>query len=114
MANSTHQTLKVLGKKEFSESPAMIRAIKQKGNFKALLYNDLTDELEIWSQDLLKREMTVPLSLGGDQLLGLIPQPNSVLFYTKREIGFFRLANGKIAKGRCESKMLDIEDVQMD
>ena len=109
MGNSTSKHLTVLGKKEFDEAPALIRAIKQKGNFKALLYNELTDELEIWSQDLSKREMTIPLSLGGDQLLGLIPQPNSVLFYTKKEIGFFRLNNGKVSKGRCESRMLDIE-----
>jgi hypothetical protein len=39
----------MLGSREFDEKPSFIRAIKQKSSFKAMLYNELTDEMEIFS-----------------------------------------------------------------
>jgi hypothetical protein len=71
IANSTHKSIKILGKKSLSESPRIIKAIKQKGSFKALMYNDGTDEMEIYSQDLTSREQAVGLNLGAEQLLGV-------------------------------------------
>ena len=37
-----------------------------------MLYNDLTDEMEIFTQDLQKRDNSIPLNLGGDQLIDII------------------------------------------
>ena len=72
IANATHRGFKVLGSRDFEQKPKFIRAIKQKSSFKAMLYNDLTDEMEIFTQDLQKRYNSIPLNLGGDQLIDII------------------------------------------
>ena len=50
----------------------MVRAIRQKNSFKALVFNDMTDEIEIYSQDLSQRENAIQLNLGGDKLINII------------------------------------------
>ena len=114
IANATHRGFKVLGSRDFEAKPKFIRAIKQKSSFKAMLYNDLTDEMEIFTQDLQKRDNSIPLNLGGDELIDIIQQPSSLVFHTKREIGFYRLNTDKISKSRCESKMVDIEQIVLE
>ena len=66
LQNSTHRSFKILGSRELDQKPTFMRAIKQKSSFKVMLYNDITDEMEIFSQDLSKRENSIPLNLGGD------------------------------------------------
>ena len=73
-----------------------------------LLYDDLTDELQIYSQDLQIREQNVPLNLGGDDLIDIVQLPSSLVYYTKREIGFYRFNTGKVSNTKCESKIMEI------
>lgn len=56
----------MLGSRDLEYKPTFVRAIKQKTSFKVMLYNEVSDEIEIFSQDLSKRENSVPLNLGGD------------------------------------------------
>ena len=49
IANETYRNFQVLGSRDFEQKPKIIRAIKQKSNFKAMLYNDVTDEMEIFT-----------------------------------------------------------------
>lgn len=111
IANSTAKSLNIVGRKKW-ENHGMIRAIKQKASFKAVL--QLSDELEVWSQDLTKREFTIQTELGSNPLVNIIQMPSSLAFHSKREIGFYRLNTDKNSKSRCESKMVDIDQIILD
>jgi hypothetical protein len=52
----------------------------------------VTDEIEVYSNDLAKKDGNIPLNLNGHEIIGIQQQPQSLMIHTKREIHFIRMS----------------------
>ena len=57
LANATESSFRLLGHIQLEFTPKLVRAIKQKQVSKVLLYDDLSNELQIYPQNLTKKEV---------------------------------------------------------
>jgi hypothetical protein len=53
------------------ESPDFIKSIRSKQGSKSLVLNQVTDELEVYSNDLSKKEGNIQLNLNGNEIIGI-------------------------------------------
>ena len=93
IANSTHQSFTIFGKRVLEDTqaePPFVKSVRTKQGSKCLIMNPTTEEMEIFSNDLSRRETRMEASWG-DEILGIQQLPQSLMINTKREINFLRL-----------------------
>jgi len=88
--------------------------MKQRGAALVAVYRQESEELSIYKENSMVKPHVS--HVGGGEIIGMHQQPLSLVFHSKRAIGFFKLNKKEVSndKQMCRSNLIDIDEIAFD
>lgn len=100
----------VLQKRTLTYKPADLIAAKQRATYKLVAWDQAAKQIHVYSHDRLEEEMVVLVDVKHPDELRLMQQTVGLLYYTKQEIGFFKLLKAPTAPDGKKEKPKSLEE----